>query len=408
MRVVFASRNPHKLEQVARILQGVELVPLGDVAPQLTLEEPFDSFLDNARAKALAATEATGMPAVADDSGIEVDALGGAPGVLSARYAGEGATDEDNNSKLVHALKDVPEDDRTCRYRCVAVLALPDGRELVADGTCEGRVVLRGRGDLGFGYDPHVVPEGQTRTMGEIPVDERLRISHRGRAFRSLLEKIRLLETSEQAAHMLVERNLYSLDESDIDSDPFRQFEEWFRRALEEQPGEPNAMTLATSTREGRPSARMVLLRGFDERGFVFYTNYDSRKGRELDENPRAALVFYWGVLQRQVCITGRVTKTPEEESRAYFETRPVGHRLSAWASQQSRIIRGRAELEQRMRAFEEQYRNGDVPLPPYWGGFRVVPDSIEFWQGRPDRLHDRLRYTSTEDGGWTIERLSP
>ncbi|MDQ4027575.1 MAG: pyridoxamine 5'-phosphate oxidase [Actinomycetota bacterium] len=207
---------------------------------------------------------------------------------------------------------------------------------------------------------------------------------------------------------MLVERNLYSLDESDIDSDPFRQFEEWFRRALEEQPGEPNAMTLATSTREGRPSARMVLLRGFDERGFVFYTNYESRKGRELDENPRAALVFYWGVLQRQVCITGRVTKTPEEESRAYFETRPVGHRLSAWASRQSRIIRGRAELEQRMRALEEQYRSGDVPLPPYWGGFRVVPDSIEFWQGRPDRLHDRLRYTSTEDGGWTIERLSP
>jgi pyridoxamine 5'-phosphate oxidase len=389
-------------------MEGVELVPLDDVAPKVGLDEPFDSFLENARAKAVSVARATGMPAVADDSGIEVDALEGAPGVRSARYAGDGASDDDNNRKLVAALKDVPEDERTCRYRCVAVLALPHGGELSAEGTCEGRVVLEGRGDLGFGYDPHVVPEGEVRTMGEIPVEEKLRFSHRGRAFRSLMEKMRLLETSEQAAHMLIERDLDVLDEADVDPDPYKQFDEWLRRALDEQPGEPNAMTLATSTRDGGPSARMVLLRGFDERGFVFYTNYESRKGRELDENPRAALVFYWGVLQRQVCITGRVTRTSEQESTSYFERRPVGHRLSAWASQQSRIISARAELEERMRALERQYGQSHVPRPPYWGGFRVVPDSIEFWQGRPDRLHDRLRYTSDDDGRWTIERLSP
>jgi pyridoxamine 5'-phosphate oxidase len=409
LRIVFASRNPHKLEQAARVLDGIDLIPLDEVAPDLILDEPFDSFLENARAKAVAVTEGTGLPAVADDSGIEVDALGGAPGVRSARYAGVGATDEDNNRKLVAALKEVPERDRTCRYRCVAVLALPDGRELAAEGLCEGRIVLEGRGSMGFGYDPHVIPDGDTRTMGQIPLDEKLAFNHRGRAFRSLLEKIRALETSEQAEHMRIERDLDSLDEADADPDPFRQFEVWLRKALDEQPGEPNAMTLATSTRDGLPSARTVLLRGFDNRGFVFYTNYESRKGRELDENPRAALVFCWTLLQRQVCIVGRVTKTPLEESSAYFRSRPVGHRLSAWASPQSRIIAGRAELEERMRALGEQYAsNDDIPLPPYWGGFRVVPDSMEFWQGRPNRLHDRLRYTRTDEGGWRIERLAP
>ncbi|MQA99925.1 MAG: non-canonical purine NTP pyrophosphatase [Actinobacteria bacterium] len=190
LRAVFASRNRHKTEQVALLLPHVDLVSLDDVAPELELDEPFHTFRDNALAKARAVVTATGLPAVADDSGLEVDALGGAPGVLSARYAGEGASDEDNNRKLIAALADVPEEERTARYRCVAVLVLPDGRELVAEGACGGRVVLEGRGTLGFGYDPHVIPDGETRTMGEIPLEEKLRFSHRGRAFRSLAEKL--------------------------------------------------------------------------------------------------------------------------------------------------------------------------------------------------------------------------
>lgn len=155
------------------------------------LEEPFDTFHENALAKARAVVMATRLPAIADDSGVEVDALGGAPGVRSARYAGEAATDADNNAKLVSELAAVPEAERSCRYRCVAVAVFPDGKELIADGTCEGRVVLEGRGDLGFGYDPHVIPEDETRTMGEIPLEEKLAFSHRGRAFRLLAEQLR-------------------------------------------------------------------------------------------------------------------------------------------------------------------------------------------------------------------------
>lgn len=169
------------------LLPEVDLIPLDEIAPALELEEPFDTFRDNALAKARAVVGATGLPAIADDSGLEVDALDGAPGVLSARYAGVGASDDDNNRKLVAALADVPEERRTARYRCVAAVVFPDGRELVADGTCGGRVVLEGRGTMGFGYDPHVIPDGETRTMGEIPLDEKLRFSHRGRAFRALV-----------------------------------------------------------------------------------------------------------------------------------------------------------------------------------------------------------------------------
>jgi XTP/dITP diphosphohydrolase len=163
------------------------------VAPDLELSEPYDTFEENSLAKARAVVAATGLSTVADDSGVEVDALGGAPGVRSARYAGDDATDDDNNRKLVAALADVPEDKRTCRYRCVAVYVSPDGTEIVAEGSCEGRVVLEGRGTLGFGYDPHVIPEGETRTMGEIPLDEKLKFSHRGRAFRALKEKLAAL-----------------------------------------------------------------------------------------------------------------------------------------------------------------------------------------------------------------------
>lgn len=186
MKAVLASRNRHKAEQVALLLPHLDLVPIDDVDPDLELAEPYDTFEENALAKARAVVAATGLPAVADDSGLEVDALGGAPGVWSARYAGDGASDADNNAKLVSALSGTSEDARTCRYRCVAVFVAPDGRELVASGSCEGRVVLEGRGTLGFGYDPHVIPEGETRTMGEIPLDEKLAFSHRGRAFRAL------------------------------------------------------------------------------------------------------------------------------------------------------------------------------------------------------------------------------
>lgn len=188
--MIFASRNKHKAEQVAALLPDIELVTLDHVAPDLVLDEPFDTFTDNALAKARAVVEATGQAAIADDSGIEVDALDGAPGVRSARFAGEQATDAMNNSKLVELLRAVPESDRTCRYRCVAVAVFPDGVELIADGACEGSITLEGRGTQGFGYDPHVIPEGESRTMGEIPLAEKLAFSHRGRAFRSLAEQL--------------------------------------------------------------------------------------------------------------------------------------------------------------------------------------------------------------------------
>ena len=190
MKAIFASRNKHKVEQVQLLLKGMELAPLDEVAPDLVLEEPFDTFEANALAKARTVAEATGEPAVADDSGLEVDALDGAPGVHSARYAGDGASDSDNNKKLVAALKDVDPGERTARYRCVAVLVLPDGKEFVAEGSCEGIITLEARGEQGFGYDPHFIPRvpgrSETRTMGEIRLDEKLAFSHRGKAFRAL------------------------------------------------------------------------------------------------------------------------------------------------------------------------------------------------------------------------------
>ena len=190
MKAVIASRNPHKIEQIRHLLPDLELVSVDDVAPALELAEPFDTFRENALAKANAVVSATGFPAIADDSGLEVDALGGRPGVLSARFAGEGATDADNNRKLVAELAGVPEDALRCRYRCVAVFVAEGGVELIAHGEVEGRLVLEPRGELGFGYDPHFVPEGERRTMGEIPLEEKLRFSHRGKAFRALATKL--------------------------------------------------------------------------------------------------------------------------------------------------------------------------------------------------------------------------
>jgi len=197
------------------------------------------------------------------------------------------------------------------------------------------------------------------------------------------------------------------LDEAQVDADPIVQFGRWFADAEAADLIEPNAMTLATVAAGGRPSARMVLLKGFDERGFVFYTNYESRKAAELDGNPIAALVFWWGALQRQVRVEGAVERVRREESEAYFRSRPLGSRLGAWASAQSQVITGRAELEGRLEELTARYGDGDVPLPPFWGGYRIRPEVVEFWQGRPNRLHDRLRYRRTPSG-WDIDRLSP
>jgi pyridoxamine 5'-phosphate oxidase len=202
--------------------------------------------------------------------------------------------------------------------------------------------------------------------------------------------------------------SLGSLDAADVDADPIRQFQTWFAQALDAQLPEPNAMTVATVDAEGRPAARILLIKGVDERGFVFFTNYDSRKGRELGVNPHAALLFHWVELERQVRIEGRVEKTSDAESDAYYQSRPLGSRIGAWASEQSAVIDSRAQLEAREREISAQY--GDAPpRPPHWGGYRLVPSAIEFWQGRPSRLHDRIRYTrESAQAPWRIERLAP
>ena len=197
------------------------------------------------------------------------------------------------------------------------------------------------------------------------------------------------------------------LDESTVDPDPVAEFARWFDEALKAEALEPNAMTLATASENGAPSARIVLLKGFDQHGFVFFTDHRSRKGTELKSNPRAALVFYWPELERQVRITGRTETVSREDSEAYFRTRPRGSRIGAWGSHQSQVIPNRTLLEKQVSEAERMYPGDEVPLPPYWGGFRVIPDAIEFWQGRESRLHDRLRYL--RDGKrWRIERLSP
>jgi pyridoxamine 5'-phosphate oxidase len=199
-----------------------------------------------------------------------------------------------------------------------------------------------------------------------------------------------------------------ALDETDAAADPLQQFTRWFDEALQAQLIDVNAMTLATASRDGEPSARTVLLKGADEHGFVFYTNYESAKGRDLTENPRACLLFFWAELERQVRITGSVTRTSLEESDEYFHQRPVESQIGATISPQSRPVRDRAELEQLYEEFVAKFEDQVVPLPPHWGGYRLRPDAIEFWQGRRSRLHDRLLYTRAADGTWSRSRLAP
>ena len=197
------------------------------------------------------------------------------------------------------------------------------------------------------------------------------------------------------------------LSESEAGSDPLELFEGWMRAALEADLILPNAVALATTDSEGRPSARMVLLKGLDARGFVFYTSYESRKGRELKVNPRAALVFHWAELERQVRVTGSAERVSRAESEEYWRSRPRASQVSAWASRQSEVVVDRASLDEAVRQVEQRYRYEEIPLPPTWGGYVLVPDEIEFWQGRLDRLHDRLRFMRG-DAGWKLERLSP
>lgn len=198
------------------------------------------------------------------------------------------------------------------------------------------------------------------------------------------------------------------LDEKDLDGDPMVQFRRWLEDALATDPLEPTAMVLATVGEGGQPSARVVLLKGCDERGFVFYTNYESRKGEDLARHPKAALTFYWPVLDRQVRIEGAVEKTSREESEAYFRSRPEASRLGAWASRQSAVLPSREVLEEAVEEVTRRFAGADVPLPDFWGGYLLRPTAIEFWQGRESRLHDRFRYELRAAGGWTVARLSP
>lgn len=199
-----------------------------------------------------------------------------------------------------------------------------------------------------------------------------------------------------------------TLLENDVDTNPIQQFKKWWDQALASEILEPNAMTLATASSDGLPSARIVLLKGFDEKGFVFYTNYNSYKALQLEENPKACLVFHWKELERQVRIVGLVEKAPAEESDEYFASRPIGSRIGAWTSPQSSVIESREWIEEEFEKRKTEFAQSTVPRPSFWGGYLVRPVVLEFWQGRFSRLHDRIQYSLQENGGWKIERLAP
>jgi pyridoxamine 5'-phosphate oxidase len=207
---------------------------------------------------------------------------------------------------------------------------------------------------------------------------------------------------------MRTEYGKAELSDSGLAADPIALFSRWFDEALAAKIAEPNAMVLATADAGGAPSARVMLLKGFDQRGFAFFTNYESRKGRDLQGNPRGAMLFFWQPLERQVRIEGSIERVSREESEEYFHSRPRLAQIGAWVSKQSSVISSRRELDKRAMEMVLRYAVGEIPLPDFWGGFRLLPATIEFWQGRPSRLHDRLLYSKQEGGAWTIERLSP
>lgn len=212
-----------------------------------------------------------------------------------------------------------------------------------------------------------------------------------------------------KVADLREDYRLQSLNISEVEKNPILQFQKWFEEALQSDLKEPNAMTLATATSSGIPSARIVLLKGYSENGFLFYTNYTSRKGKELLENPKAALVFCWLELERQIRIEGRVEQLSPEVSTAYYQSRPKGSQIGAWASPQSEVIPDRSILEENVEQLKEEYAEKvELPRPPHWGGFAIIPTMIEFWQGRSSRLHDRIRYEQASNGDWKIDRLAP
>ena len=217
-----------------------------------------------------------------------------------------------------------------------------------------------------------------------------------------------MLETPRDPAGSHYEHGASVLRRRDLDPDPVKQFANWFTAAIEAGIRDVNAMSLATAGRDGKSSVRIVLLKGFDQDGFVFFTNYQSEKGWQLEENPYAACVFYWIELDRQIRVSGPAEKTPRDESERYFHSRPRGSQLGAWASRQSEVLDARRVLDARMAEMTERYGDEPVPLPPHWGGYVIKPDVFEFWQGRPNRLHDRFRYTLQKDGSWQIDRLAP
>jgi len=216
------------------------------------------------------------------------------------------------------------------------------------------------------------------------------------------------MQISTDLATIRKDYRLQSLSEEDVDTNPIKQFEKWFQQALASGIEEPNAMTLATSTTDGKPSARIVLLKGIKDNGFVFFTNYESKKGKQIHDNPSAGIVFFWKELERQVTIQGEIKKVGEQESDEYFASRPLESRIGAWSSPQSQVIENREVLEKNVAYYSDKYQSQNIPRPSHWGGYILMPTLIEFWQGGAGRLHDRLQYSIDATNSWIIKRLAP